>query len=217
MPAEQIHLVRHGEVSNPQGVLYGRLEGYGLSELGHRMADAAAADLVARGRPVGAIVVSPLQRTRESAAPIAAAFGLEPIVDDRVIEPTNRFEGTRMRGPGGSLRKPSNWPALMNPWRPGWGEPYRDVVARMVAAITDATAEAAGGDVVVVSHQMPIWMMHLHLAGERLMHDPRKRRCALSSITTIAPRADAVDGFAEIGYTDPAAGLAARATDVGAV
>jgi broad specificity phosphatase PhoE len=217
VPAEQIHLVRHGEVSNPQGVLYGRLPGYGLSDLGHRMAQAAAADLVARGRPVSAIVVSPLQRTRESAAPIAAAFGLEPVIDERVIEPTNRFEGTRMRGPGGSLRKPANWPALLNPWRPGWGEPYRDVVQRMSAAITDASAAVDGGDVVVVSHQMPIWMMHLHLAGERLMHDPRKRRCALSSITTLVPRAGATDDLAEIGYTDPAAGLAARATDVGAV
>ncbi len=217
MPAEQIHLVRHGEVSNPQGVLYGRLPGYGLSPLGHRMAEAAAADLVARGRPVGALVVSPLQRTRESAAPIAAAFGLEPLLDERVIEPTNRFEGTRMRGPGGSLRKPSNWAALLNPWRPGWGEPYREVVLRMTAAIADASAALDGGDLVIVSHQMPIWTMHLHLAGERLMHDPRKRRCALSSITTLVPRAGATDDLAEVGYTDPAAGLAARATDVGAV
>ncbi|MCM3657743.1 histidine phosphatase family protein [Agromyces mediolanus] len=217
MPAEQIHLVRHGEVSNPQGVLYGRLPGYGLSELGRRMAEAAAADLVARGRSVSALVVSPLQRTRESAAPIAAAFELEPIIDERVIEPTNRFEGTRMRGPGGSLRNPTNWPALMNPWRPGWGEPYRAVVARMVAAIVDASASVDGGDVVVVSHQMPIWMTHLHLAGQPLAHDPRRRRCALSSITTLEPSSAAARGLVEIGYRDPAATLAAGASDVGAV
>ena len=93
MPAKQIHLVRHGEVFNPQGVLYGRLPGYGLTDLGRPMAKAAADDLVARRRPVAAFVSSPLQRTQQSAEPIAAVFELEPTLDDRVIEPDEPVRG----------------------------------------------------------------------------------------------------------------------------
>ncbi|SIO08642.1 histidine phosphatase family protein [Agromyces cerinus] len=219
MPAEQIHLVRHGEVFNPQGVLYGRLSGFGLSDLGRSMAQAAADDLVARDRPIVALVSSPLQRTQQSAEPIAAAFGLEPTLDDRVIEPENRFEGKRMRGPDGALRDIRNWPLLVNPWEPSWGEPFRSIADRMLAAIGDAWQSVDGGDVVVVSHQLPIWMVHRRLAGVSLAHDPRRRRCALSSITTLEPSTGSGSrhGFVEVGYTDPAAGLAAEATDVGAV
>ena len=46
MPADLVHLVRHGEVHNPAHVLYGRLEGFGLSDLGHRMAAAAVTALL---------------------------------------------------------------------------------------------------------------------------------------------------------------------------
>ncbi|MRG59632.1 histidine phosphatase family protein [Agromyces sp. CFH 90414] len=220
MPAEQIHLVRHGEVFNPQGVLYGRLEGYGLSDLGRRMAQAAADDLIARDRRVSALVSSPLQRTRQSAEPIAAAFGLEPVLEERIIEPENRFEGKRMTGPDGALRSIRNWGLLVNPWEPSWGEPFRSIAARMVAAIEDAWQAADGGDLVLVSHQLPIWMVHRQVARKSLAHDPRRRRCALSSITTFERRPVGEFGagrLVEVGYRDPAAGLAAHATDVGAV
>ena len=235
-----MHLIRHGEVFNPDGILYGRLPGFGLSKLGHRMAQAAADDLVARARPVTALRVSPLQRTRESAAPVSTAFGLEPIIDERIIEPTNRFEGTRMRL---AVRKPAYWPYLVNPLRPSWGEPYTSIERRMLAALAEAFESVDSGDVVLVSHQLPIWVTHLSVAGERYPHDPRKRRCALSSITTfeLTPAKDAaVDAvsdsadaaqprpvhpgrtaesqrFVEVGYVEPAASLLVGATDVGAV
>ncbi|MFF2370580.1 histidine phosphatase family protein [Agromyces sp. NPDC058110] len=214
MPAEQIHLVRHGEVFNPQGVLYGRLPGYGLSDLGRRMAQAAADELVRVGRPVTSLVASPLQRTQQSAEPMSAAFGLEPTLDERVIEPENRFEGKRMRGQGGALRDIRNWGLLVNPWEPSWGEPFGSIATRMLLAVDDAWQGADGGDVVIVSHQLPIWMVHRRLAGASLAHDPRRRRCALSSITTLERRGDR---FVEVDYRDPASGLAAQATDVGAV
>ena len=214
MPASQIHLVRHGEVFNPDEVLYGRLENFGLSELGHRMANAAADDLVARHRPISALYTSPLLRARQSGQPISQAFELAPSIEDRIIEPTNAFEGRRMKGPGGALRDPRMWRFLWNPWRPAWGEPFRQVSARMLAAMTDAQASVDSGDVVMVSHQLPIWMAHLTIVGKKLPHDPRKRRCALSSITSFEFR----DGrFVEVGYVDPAAPLAVGATDVGAV
>ncbi len=225
---------------NPDGILYGRLPGFGLSKLGHRMAQSAADDLGARGRTIAALRVSPLQRTRESAAPVARMFGLEPRIDDRIIEPTNHFEGTVMAR---ALRNPVNWPFLVNPARPSWGEPYRSIEARMRAAIDDAFDSVDEGDVVLVSHQLPIWVTHLSVAGERFWHDPRKRRCALSSITTFErttvpaaqpnPEAAAAESSSssievpqngappvriiEVGYVDPAAALNATATDVGAV
>jgi broad specificity phosphatase PhoE len=214
VPAEQIHLVRHGEVFNPQGVLYGRLPGFGLSDLGRRMADAAAADLQSHRRPVAAIVSSPLQRTQQSAEPVAERFGLEVRLDDRIIEPTNRFEGKRMTGRESALRDVRNWSYLVNPWEPSWGEPFRSIADRMVQAMTDAADSVDSGDVVMVSHQLPIWMVHRRVTGRSLAHDPRRRRCALSSITSFERRNGR---FVEVGYRDPASGLSAQATDVGAV
>jgi broad specificity phosphatase PhoE len=212
--ASQVHLVRHGEVFNPERVLYGRLPGYGLSDLGLLMAEAAAADLVQRGHPVVRVISSPLQRARESAAPIATAFHLPVDIDDRIIEPDNFFEGKRMRGPDGALRDPRNWWALVNPLRPSWGEPFQSIVDRMLAAIDDAFHSVPDGDVVLVSHQLPIWMVHRALEGQLLAHDPRKRRCDLSSITTLCWRDERP---VEVSYANPAVHLQAGATDVGAV
>ena len=195
-------------------MLYGRLPGFGLSDLGTKMAEAAATDLLGRGRHVARVIASPLQRAQESAGPVAAAFNLPVTIDERLIEPTNRFEGKRMRGSGGALRDPRNWPYLVNPMQPSWGEPFRLIADRMLAAIAEAADSVDDGDVVLVSHQLPIWMVHRALAGQRLAHDPLKRRCDLSSITTLSPRGD---GFFEVAYSNPAGPLLTRATDVGAV
>lgn len=206
--------MRHGEVFNPDRVLYGRLPNFRLSDLGHRMARTAADDLLTRGRTVTALVASPLQRTQESAQPISQAFELVISTDERVIEPSNRFEGKSLAARNSALKNPRHWPWLCNPFEPSWGEPYLSISARMYAAIESAWEETTEGDVAIVSHQLPIWTAHRALAGERLFHDPRKRRCALSSITTLERRGN---GFVEVGYSDPAAGLQGLATDVGAV
>lgn len=214
MPASLVHLVRHGEVHNPDGVLYGRLPGYHLSELGHRMAAAAAASVKADGRPVTRLLASPLQRAQESAMPFSELFGVVIETDDRLIEPTNRFEGRTFEfGPQVMLR-PQSWPWVVNPLRPSWGEAYRSIAERMLAAIEDAWLGTGSGDVVLVSHQLPIWSVTNELAGRRLWHDPRKRRCSLSSITTFERREDT---FVEVGYRDPAKDLLAQAVDTGAV
>ncbi len=201
--------MRHGEVHNPRRVLYGRLPGYGLSSDGRRMARQAAEFVHAMQRPVSSLVCSPLQRTRESAEPFGEVFGIEPVIDERVIEPTNVFEGKRMAL---ALVNPWNWRHLRKPALPSWGEPYADVVGRMNAAMTQAWDAADSGDVVIVSHQLPIWITHLAVAGLPLRHDPRERRCALSSVTSF----EMVDGkWTETAYAEPAS--TAGAVDVGAV
>jgi len=219
MVATQLHLVRHGEVYNPNRVLYGRLPEYGLSDAGHEMAALAAADLASRGRTFSQLIASPLQRTQESAAPVSKALNLPVKLDERVIEPTNAFEGKRMRGPESALKDPGNWKYLINPFKPSWGEPYQSIASRMREAMTDAAVSVPDGDVVIVSHQLPIWMVHRDVSGKKLFHDPRSRRCTLSSITTL----ELIDplkpelGFVEVGYVEPAAELTATALDVGAV
>ena len=64
-----VHLLRHGEVNNPTGVVYGRLPGYHLSDRGRLMAVAAARFFAER--PVVSVFSSPLQRAQETAAPVA--------------------------------------------------------------------------------------------------------------------------------------------------
>jgi len=211
MPATHIHLVRHGEVHNPGGVLYGRLPHFHLSETGKVMAESAAKALAEAGVKPVKLVVSPLLRTQQSAEPIAKTFRLKPDLDERVIEPYNMFEGRKVSAKTVLLR-PHLVFHLRNPLQPSWGESYVAVVERMMSAMRDAAESVKDGHVVFVTHQLPIWMVHRHLSGARLAHNPSKRRCALSSITSF----EYVDGkFYEVGYQDPAAGLAR--VDKGAV
>lgn len=207
MPADRLHLVRHGEVDNPDRVLYGRLPDFHLSAAGRAMAQAAADHVAGLDRPVTALRCSPLERTRESAEPFAAAFDLAPQADERLIEPANVFEGTRMKR---ALMNPVNWRHLRRPSVPSWGEPYASIVARMTAVMDEAWESTDGGDVVFVSHQAPIWITHLAVAKLPLRHDPRTRRCALSSVTSFE-RGE--DGWREVSYAEPAA----SGIDLGAV
>ena len=90
-PDTVVHLLRHGEVHNPEGVLYGRRDGFHLSELGHTMAQRIADSI--GDRDVVHLRVSPLERAQETAQPLAKARGLDIVTDERVIESTNKFEG----------------------------------------------------------------------------------------------------------------------------
>lgn len=182
-PKTVVHLVRHGEVANPTGVLYGRLPGFGLSEDGQVMAKAAA-DYMA-GRDVTVLRSSPLERAVQTAEPIAAQLGLPIETDERLIEPWNHFEGLNVGVGDGSLRSPRHWIYLRNPFKPSWGEPYKQVVARVLAAATDAARAARGHEAVCVSHQLPIWVTRRQVEGRPLWHDPRRRQCALGSVTSL--------------------------------
>lgn len=199
-----VHLVRHGEVHNPEGVLYERLPGFHLSENG-----AAMAKLLARhfeDVPIDHLRVSPLLRARQTMQPIASTHsGVEVVVDERLIESGSRLAGQQFGPHHRALFKPSNWPLLRNPYRPSWGEPYTDVAVRMQAALADAARVAGpGGQAVLVSHQSPIWILRLAVEGRRVAYLPISRHCSLASVTTF----HFVEGHCvQISYTEPAAAL----------
>ena len=203
MEVSVVHLVRHGKVENPDGVLYGRQPGFGLSELGQQMAQRlgehfADANLVH-------LVSSPLQRAQETMAPIAARHpDLEVHLDERVIEAANVFEGKSFGKRNEILLRPSSWWAMRNPLRPSWGESYTSIVARMRAALNDAAADSVGGEAVVVAHELPIWMARSWAEGRNLVHDPRRRQTGLASVTSFTYH----DGhLVRVDYAEPCADL----------
>ncbi|MDE9365018.1 histidine phosphatase family protein [Luteipulveratus sp. YIM 133132] len=204
-----VHLVRHGEVDNPTKVLYGRLADFHLSELGHRMAGLAAEHLA--DRDVTHLVSSPLERAQETMQPLADAVGLPVTLDERVIEAGNDFEGRTVGSDPKQLLHPRFWVKLRNPLRPSWGEPYAHIAARMSAAIDDARDAARGHEAVIVSHQLPVWTARRHYEGKRLWHDPRKRECALASVTSLTFVGDDV---VSLSYAEPAASLLPQASKV---
>ena len=197
-----VHLMRHGEVHNPTGVLYGRMPDFHLSDLGREMAETVGAHL--SDHDVTVVVASPLDRAQETAGPIASAHGLSIITDKRVIEAGNYFEGKTFGVGDGSLKYPKHWLKLVNPFKPSWGEPYREIVDRMTAAVDDARAKARGHEAVIVSHQLPVWTMRSQLEGRHLWHDPRARECSLASLTSLTFVADELES---ITYSEPAAAL----------
>ncbi|TDC76893.1 histidine phosphatase family protein [Streptomyces hainanensis] len=197
-----VHVMRHGEVENPTGVLYGRLPGYHLSALGREMAERVAAHLA--GNDVTHVVASPLERAQETATPIAKARGLDLATDGRLIEAANVFEGRSFGVGDGALRRPGNWRHLRNPFRPSWGEPYVEQVVRMKGAVDAARDAARGHEAVVVSHQLPIWILRSYVERRRLWHDPRNRQCTLASLTSFTYRGDEI---VAVTYTEPAIDL----------
>lgn len=206
-PVTLVHVVRHGEVHNPERILYGRLPGYHLSDLGQQMARTAAEHLA--DRDIRWVVSSPLERALETAAPIAAAHGLDVASDERFLESGNIFEGERVDRR--MLADPRHWPAYVNPFRPSWGEPYTEIATRMRSGLEDLREEVEGYEGVVVSHQLPIWTLRRSIKGERLWHHPRRRECSLASVTTVL-----FHGVLPVRVmsAEPAAHLLAAAVDV---
>lgn len=195
-----VHLLRHGEVHNPEKLLYGRLPGYHLSDLGHEMARVVADHLA--DRDITLVVHSPLERTAETAAPTLARHGLTAVVDPRVIEAGNKFEGRRFRKR--LLLDPRRWWWMRDPTEPTWGESYKAIARRMTEAIEDARDHARGHEALIVSHQLPIWTIRSAMRGERLWHDPRRRECNLASLTTLTYVGDELES---VEYSEPAAHL----------
>ena len=198
-----VHVARHGEVENPEKILYGRQPGWRLSTRGQKMAETLGE--WSKSIDVGALHVSPLQRAQETAAPIARAHGLEITTDERLIEAANVFEGKSFELGSGVLKHPSSWRHLYNPWKPSWGEPYEEQINRMLAAVFAAHKAANGKDAIIVSHQLPIWILRSAIEGRSLLHDPRKRICTLASVTSVHFDGEGV--ISGLSYSEPAGHL----------
>jgi broad specificity phosphatase PhoE len=195
-----VHVIRHGEVENPQKILYGRQPGWTLSKRGLEMAEVLGE--WSKAIDLGALHVSPLQRAQETAAPIAKAHSIAIHTDERLIEAANIFEGKPFGIGDGVLKHPSAWSHLYNHFKPSWGEPYEEQISRMLAAIFDANKAAQGRDAIVVSHQLPIWILRSAVEGRRLIHDPRKRECSLASVTSF--HFDSEGLIESTSYSEPA-------------
>jgi broad specificity phosphatase PhoE len=198
-----VHVARHGEVENPEKILYGRQPGWRLSTRGQQMAETLGE--WSKSINLGALHVSPLQRAQETAAPIARAHGIEITTDERLIEAANIFEGKSFELGSGVLKHPSSWRHLYNPWKPSWGEPYEEQINRMLAAVFAAHKAANGKDAIVVSHQLPIWILRSAIEGRSLLHDPRKRICTLASVTSVHFDDEGV--ISGLSYSEPAGHL----------
>ncbi|MCX6446574.1 MAG: histidine phosphatase family protein [Actinobacteria bacterium] len=198
--AQTIHFVRHGEVHNPEKILYGLQPGWRLSDRGNEMA-AVIGEWSAK-LDLGAIHSSQLQRAQETVAPIIAKHKLSLTTDKNLIEASNIFEGKKFELGSGVLRHPSSWRYLYNPWKPSWGEPYEQLISRMLKGLFAARDAAGGKDAICVSHQLPIWILRSAVEGRRLLHDPRKRECSLASVTSF--ELDNAGMISSVSYSEPA-------------
>jgi broad specificity phosphatase PhoE len=198
-------------VDNPDGVIYGRLPGFGLTELGHQMAERLGEYFADHNLVY--LVSSPLLRAQETIAPIAAKFPeLEVVLDERVIETANKFQGIDLGWHYTNLLKPSNLWKLHNPLQPSWGEPYPQIVTRMRDAIKDAARHANDAEAVIVSHELPIFITRRAVEHKPFMHDPRKRNTRLASVTSF----HYVNGsLVNITYNEPAGDLVPHSNDSG--
>ena len=178
------------------------MPGYHLSVLGHQMASQVADVLSSSGHDLAAVITSPLERAVETGAPTAAAFGLEAQTDVRLIEADNHFEGVPVNANRWVLAHPTYWRYYINPWRPSWGEPYTELVARMSAVVREARSRYEGREV---------WATRLWLEGLPLAHDPRRRECSLASLTSLTFDGATLTGLA---YWEPAGDLLRRAEDM---
>lgn len=192
-----VHVMRHGEVHNPEQVLYGRLPDYHLSDRGRAQAQRVADWLAAR--EVVYVVASPLERAQETAGPIAAAHGLAIATDGDLIESENVFQGQRVAPGDGALRDPRNWWHLRNPRTPSWGEPYGQIASRMQAALHRARSAGAGHEAVCVSHQLPVETLRRSMTEKSLHHFPTRRLCNLASLTSFYFHDDELAGW---GYAE---------------
>jgi broad specificity phosphatase PhoE len=198
--AQVIHFIRHGEVHNPEKILYGLQPGWRLSERGIQMAQVVAQ--WSKNLNLGAIHSSPLQRAQETVAPVIDTHKLQLTTDKNLIEASNIFEGKKFELGSGVLKHPKSWRYLYNPWRPSWGEPYDQIINRMLKALFSARDAAGGKDAICVSHQLPIWILRSAVEGRRLLHDPRKRECSLASVTSFELDSDGM--VTGVSYSEPA-------------
>jgi probable phosphomutase (TIGR03848 family) len=151
----RVLFVRHGRTPTTGSVLPGRAPGLHLADAGREQAQAAA-DRIAGLKQVDAVYASPLERTRETAAPIGKAIGQRVKVDKGLLEADfGDWTGAELA----KLRKLREWKAVQNHpsgFRFPGGESFAEMQARIVGAVRRLCARHEGGTIVLVSHADPI-------------------------------------------------------------
>ena len=148
-------LVRHGQTPTTGATLPGRARGLHLADSGRAQAEAAAAR-IGQLKKVSAIYASPLERTRETAKPIAATLGLKVQIDRGLLEcEFGDWTGAKL----GDLRKLPEWNTVQrypSGFRFPNGESFAEMQTRMVGALDNLVARHPGETIVAVSHADPI-------------------------------------------------------------
>ncbi|MGH9186174.1 MAG: histidine phosphatase family protein [Acidimicrobiales bacterium] len=148
--------VRHGQTPTTGKILPGRAPGLHLSDEGRAEADTAAARIAPLKGRVAAVYASPLERTRQTAAPIAKTLGLRVRTDRRLLDSdTGDWTNEELK----TLRKRPEWRVVQhNPssFRFPGGESFLEMLARLNDALSDFVDRHRGELVVVVSHAEPI-------------------------------------------------------------
>lgn len=193
----KVHFVRHGEVDNPSGRLYGRQRGFKLTERGEQHAINVAKSL--HNNDITGVYASPLKRAQQTAYPIAQDFGLDIVTSPLLIEAGSYLENELLT-PKGILTTPRIWKHLGSLRTPSWGEHYTKMVERMLAIAHQAVWENRGHEAVCVCHQCVIWVLRLFAEEKSLGHHPGKRMCSLGSITTLVFDGDII---IDIEYQEP--------------
>ncbi len=195
-----VHLVRHGEVLNPDHLVYARLDGFVLSELGRTQAAATARYLATA--PVSVVLSSPLERAVATATAIAAPHGVEVAT---VADLTEWRLGDRWSGhPWDAL--PTLFPGELEAYLedpseiPSNPEPLSSLADRWTSVVRSAVAAEPGGDIVVVAHQDPVEAGRRRLTGRGFarFHEAKPTH---ASVTTLDPRGEP---WTEVGYWEPA-------------
>lgn len=160
-------LVRHGQTPSTGKVLPGRARGLHLSERGREQADQVAARL-AELPSISAVYASPLERTRETAAPIAAATGHRVVADKGLLEcDFGEWTGASLR----RLMKKPEWSTVQrtpSSFRFPGGESFSEMQHRMVSAVDRLRHAHAGTTIVCVSHADTIKAAMAHALGTPL-------------------------------------------------
>ena len=180
-------LVRHGKTPTTGTTLPGRAPGLHLSDAGVAQAEAAATRIGALDR-VGAVYASPLERTRETAAPIARAAGLRVRRNKGLLEcDFGDWTGRKLK----DLNKLPEWSTVQrypSGFRFPHGESFAEMQQRMVSTLQALAAEHPGETVVAVSHADPIKAAVAHALGthldlfQRIVVSP----CSISAILVTA-------------------------------
>ncbi len=181
--------VRHGTTPTTGTVLPGRARGLHLSDAGREQAEAVAQRLTAlAGRPTGgpiAVYASPLERTRETAAPIARALGLRVRTERGLLEcDFGEWTGAELK----VLMRTPAWTTVQRTpslFRFPGGESFTDMQQRITDTVARLVARHPGETLVAVSHADPIKAALAMAAGthldlfQRLVVSP----CSVSAVS----------------------------------